>query len=176
MVTLGHGHLATMAARKSGYPGGGYVRKSGWTGSCAFPAGDEEEEEEEEMDSGEDGSDEEGSGSEEDGEQADEPASLAAALLDALEAAEAPGDFAAGGKLHLVLPGLELLSSTERSGGSGDSNVGSSKAGSSKASGGSKAEIIGLPLSEAAAATLKAACELAPFGRRDKTLRDTKVC
>lgn len=175
VVTLGQGQLATMAARKSGYPGGGFVRKSGWTGSCAFPAGDEEEDEDEELDSGKYGSDEAGSEGEESGEQADEPASLAAALLDALEAAEAPGDFAAGGKLRLVLPGLKLLSSTERSGGGGDSKSGSGKAGSSKAGGGSKAEIIGLPLSEAAAETLKAACQLAPFGRRDKTLRDTKV-
>lgn len=60
VVTLGQGHLATMAARKSGYPGGGYVRKSGWTGSCAFPAGDEEEEEAQSSSQEEGGSSKEG--------------------------------------------------------------------------------------------------------------------
>lgn len=138
---MGRGMIATKPALKSGHPGGGfYARKSGWSGVGDFPATlseEEEEEQEEEEIGGEEG----------------EPATVAEALLDALEVAEAPGDFAAGGKLPLVLPGLELLDS----------------------SGSGAAEVIGLPLSAAAAAALKAACELAPFGRRDQTMRDSKV-
>ncbi len=200
------GSLFAAAARKSGNPGGGYLaRKSGWPGGGAFPVPDSEgeEEDEEEEDSQEDSQEEGGDSGEEEeqeeegqegggrqhegaGAQVADDRPAADALMDALEAAEAPGDFATGGKMRLVLPGLELLSSSRSDGGSssgdgdngGDGSgggAGISRGGGGGGGGGGKAEVIGLPLSEAAAAALKAACELAPFGRRDKTLRDTKV-
>lgn len=90
-------------------------------------------------------------------EEEEEPCGAAAAMMAALKRVEAPGDFATGGSLPLVLPSLELALP---GGGVGESGCGG---------------VVGLPLSAPAAEALRTACELAPFGRREETLRDPAV-
>lgn len=80
------------------------------------------------------------------------PETVAEALLQALRVAPPPGDFATGGQLDFVLPGLEVL----------DSSSGSF-------------EPVGLPLSAAAAAALASKLELVPVGGSNAAASDAEV-